>query len=74
MECPRCHQENRTEARFCEDCGAPLAVKCPSCGAALTAGKKFCGACGHTYRSNGSDNFQRKCPRCQGGAPGLGVD
>jgi len=51
MECPRCHQENRTEARFCEDCGAPLAVKCPSCGAALTAGKKFCGACGHTLTS-----------------------
>jgi hypothetical protein len=22
------------------------------------------------YGSNGSDNFQRKCPRCQGGAPG----
>src|SRR5437660_3514980 len=51
MECPRCHQENRAEARFCEDCGAPLAVTCPSCGAALTAGKKFCGACGHTLTS-----------------------
>jgi predicted nuclease with RNAse H fold len=29
-----------------------------------------CGACAHEYGSNGSDNFQRKCPRCQGGAPG----
>lgn len=27
--------------------------------------------CGHTYGANGSDVFQRKCPRCQGGAPGI---
>jgi predicted nuclease with RNAse H fold len=31
-----------------------------------------CGQCGEEYASNGSDNFQRKCPACQGGAPGLG--
>ncbi len=31
----------------------------------------ICGQCGHEYGSNGSDNFQRKCPRCQGGMPGL---
>lgn len=30
-----------------------------------------CGHCGHEYGSNGSDIFQRKCPRCQGGKPGL---
>jgi hypothetical protein len=30
-----------------------------------------CGLCGAEYGSNGSDNFQRKCPKCQGGAPGL---
>jgi predicted nuclease with RNAse H fold len=29
-----------------------------------------CSACAYEYGSNGSDNFQRKCPRCQGGAPG----
>lgn len=27
--------------------------------------------CGNTYGANGSDVFQRKCPRCQGGAPGI---
>ena len=32
-----------------------------------------CGDCGHRYGSNGSDNWQRKCPRCQGGRPGLSV-
>jgi hypothetical protein len=30
-----------------------------------------CRRCGAEYGCNGSDNFQRKCPRCQGGAPGL---
>ena len=28
-------------------------------------------ACGHVYGANGSDVFQRKCPECQGGAPGI---
>jgi hypothetical protein len=29
-----------------------------------------CEPCGHEYASNGSDIWQRKCPRCQGGKPG----
>jgi hypothetical protein len=27
--------------------------------------------CGEVYGSNGSDVFQRKCPSCQGGRPGI---
>ncbi|TXH35054.1 MAG: hypothetical protein E6Q92_12280 [Burkholderiaceae bacterium] len=27
--------------------------------------------CGRIYGANGTDVFQRKCPHCQGGAPGL---
>jgi hypothetical protein len=30
-----------------------------------------CENCGNEYGSNGSDNHQRRCPRCQGGRPGL---
>ena len=30
-----------------------------------------CGGCKHEYSSNGSDIFQRRCPVCQGGRPGL---
>lgn len=30
-----------------------------------------CSLCGHVYGANGSDIFQRKCPKCQGGQPGL---
>ena len=25
--------------------------------------------CGYVYRANGSDIWQRKCPKCQGGRP-----
>lgn len=30
-----------------------------------------CGAYGHEYGANGSDIFQRRCPKRQGGALGL---
>ena len=30
-----------------------------------------CGDCTYEYGANGSDVFQRRCPRCQGGRPGL---
>lgn len=30
--------------------------------------------CGHRYGANGSDFHLRKCPRCQGGAPGFKVE
>lgn len=30
-----------------------------------------CLECDHHYGANGSDIFQRRCPNCGGGAPGL---
>ena len=30
-----------------------------------------CSHCGHVYGANGSDVWQRCCPACQDGAPGL---
>ena len=30
-----------------------------------------CNGCGHQYGANGSDIWQRKCPKCSGGRPGL---
>ena len=30
-----------------------------------------CSRCGHRYGANGSDIWQRKCPECGGGQPGL---
>jgi hypothetical protein len=28
-----------------------------------------CLKCGYEYKANGSDIWQRKCPKCQGGRP-----
>lgn len=28
-----------------------------------------CMKCGHLYKANDSDIWQRKCPKCQGGRP-----
>jgi class 3 adenylate cyclase/tetratricopeptide (TPR) repeat protein len=46
MRCPRCQADNAIDARFCEDCGARLALACPQCGAEVSPGKRFCRSCG----------------------------
>jgi hypothetical protein len=33
-----------------------------------------CNHCGQEYGANGSDIWLRKCPNCQGGAPGLPLE
>jgi hypothetical protein len=33
--------------------------------------KLRCLLCDHEYGANGTDIFQRKCPKCQGGKPGI---
>lgn len=30
-----------------------------------------CSRCGLVYGANGTDGWQRKCPKCQGGKPGI---
>jgi class 3 adenylate cyclase/tetratricopeptide (TPR) repeat protein len=47
MKCPRCDFENRTQAKFCEECAAPLARTCANCGTQLSATAKFCPECAH---------------------------
>ena len=47
MKCPRCQHENRSGAKFCEECAAPLARACVNCGAQLLATAKFCSECAH---------------------------
>jgi class 3 adenylate cyclase/tetratricopeptide (TPR) repeat protein len=46
MTCSQCQAQNPDDARFCEECGARLALACPQCGAEISPGKKFCRACG----------------------------
>ncbi|WP_327113618.1 SPFH domain-containing protein [Nocardia sp. NBC_01730] len=47
--CAACQAVNPPGARFCMNCGTPLAPQprhCPGCGAESTATAKFCGSCG----------------------------
>ncbi|MEM7413771.1 MAG: adenylate/guanylate cyclase domain-containing protein [Myxococcota bacterium] len=46
MRCEHCQHEIRAGARFCEECGTPIAPRCPSCEAPLSATAKFCSQCG----------------------------
>lgn len=46
MKCPKCHFDNRAEARFCLECGQKLEVTCPQCGKKLPPAAKFCDGCG----------------------------
>ena len=47
MKCLRCQHENEADARFCEECAAPLARACAQCGRPLSPTAKFCPACAH---------------------------
>src|SRR5262245_13695736 len=47
MKCPRCQHENRSGAKFCEECATPLARTCSNCGCQLSATAKFCSECAH---------------------------
>jgi class 3 adenylate cyclase/tetratricopeptide (TPR) repeat protein len=46
MKCPRCQYENPIQAKFCLECGAPLAPVCAKCQTRLPASAKFCLECG----------------------------
>jgi class 3 adenylate cyclase/tetratricopeptide (TPR) repeat protein len=47
LKCPHCQHENQPQAKFCEECAAPLARTCPNCGTQLSATAKFCHECAH---------------------------
>ena len=59
MKCPNCQHENRTGAKFCEQCATALARVCANCGAALPETAKFCINCVHpvTASAKASDRF-----------------
>ena len=45
MICPTCATDNRPGAKFCVECGTPLAAGCPTCGTVNPPGAKFCAEC-----------------------------
>jgi len=46
MHCAGCGFDNREGAKFCNNCGSPLALRCTSCAAENPGGAKFCSECG----------------------------
>ncbi len=46
MICQSCGAENRGGAKFCNGCGAALALLCPACGTANDSVARFCNECG----------------------------
>jgi adenylate cyclase len=46
LKCGKCGGENPERAKFCIECGGPLAARCTACRAELPAGSKFCLECG----------------------------
>ena len=45
MKCSKCQHESEAGAKFCEECGAPLARACGKCGRQLSLTAKFCPEC-----------------------------
>jgi class 3 adenylate cyclase len=46
MICPNCQTPNAANAKYCENCGQPLARVCENCGATNPPGARFCNQCG----------------------------
>jgi hypothetical protein len=56
---------NRHGQQCCGHCGVPGTDH------EQYAYKIECTICGYVYGANGSDIHERRCPKCQGGAPGI---
>src|SRR5262249_47432721 len=50
MKCPHCKHENTAEAKFCEQCAAPLGRTCTNCGSQVSPTANFCPQCGHALK------------------------
>ena len=53
MKCPRCEQDAPSDADFCPECGAKLALVCAGCGATNAPTHKFCKKCGQALGAGG---------------------
>jgi class 3 adenylate cyclase len=55
MKCPNCEHENTVEAKFCDQCAAPLGRACANCGSKVSSTAKFCPQCGHALKPVADD-------------------
>jgi class 3 adenylate cyclase/tetratricopeptide (TPR) repeat protein len=58
MKCWNCQHENTAEAKFCEECAAPLLRLCANCRCQVSSTAKFCPQCGNSLiRAAGDPRF-----------------
>ncbi len=80
MKCPNCSHNNRSEAKFCENCGQPLERVCSNCHTPVNPDAKFCHNCGFQMtgteaearpavptRSQSLDALRRSAPEAMAG-------
>jgi predicted ATPase/class 3 adenylate cyclase len=51
MNCADCNADIPEGARFCPQCGRPVAARCPACGTNVAAVARFCHNCGASVAS-----------------------
>ena len=57
--CPKCQSPVGDNAKFCGNCGSPLAKTCPKCGSEVGNDAKFCANCGQSLAP-----AKKVCPMC----------
>jgi membrane protease subunit (stomatin/prohibitin family) len=68
VPCPKCSTPNPAGAKFCQNCGATVAVQqaatveCPNCKAQVQAGVKFCHNCGQSMEPKPCKNCNNPLP------------
>ncbi|MFN8623051.1 MAG: adenylate/guanylate cyclase domain-containing protein [Chloroflexota bacterium] len=73
MVCGSCGTENPGGAKFCNSCGARLALTCAACGAANTPGARFCNECGSPLGAGGPAPAQAPRPASEPSRPTVGT-
>src|SRR5215472_15082709 len=63
MQCSKCRHENRSGAKFCEECGTRLAPTCPKCQGEISPSAKFCPECGEQVAAPTSNAARVPSPK-----------
>ncbi len=62
MRCSSCQHENRTDARYCGECGQPLLLMCAACGNNNSPDSRFCDVCGAALSGAAAQETPRSAP------------
>ena len=65
MRCAACEHDNPEGARFCAQCGTPLARTCPACGITVDPEQRFCSGCGARLGTAGARAAENDAERRQ---------